>query len=117
MSEPEEIVGDGGKGTTVRFSMSPPGSRSFRATCRVVAYDHRPDGSVHWRGEFSGDYSGWETWDLFPQDGGTSVTEDMEVVPAGGALKRLAADLFVQKQLRRNQHQSLENLKRLVESP
>jgi hypothetical protein len=40
----------------------------------------------------------------------------MEVVPAGGALVRLAADLLVQRPLRRNVHQSLENLKRLIES-
>jgi hypothetical protein len=40
----------------------------------------------------------------------------MEVVPAGGALVRVAADLFVQRPMRRNVHQSLENLKRLAES-
>ena len=116
MSDPEEITGDGGPGTIVEFSMSPPGGRPFHATCRVVEWDHRPDGTVRWRGEFSGGNSGWETWDLRPEDGGTLVTEEMEVIPAGGALVRLAANLFVQRPLRRNVHQSLENLKRLVES-
>ena len=116
MSDPEEIHGDGGPGTIVEFSMSPPGGRPFHATCRVVEWAHRPDGTVRWRGEFSGGNSGWETWDLRPEDGGTLVTEEMEVIPAGGALVRLAANLFVQRPLRRNVHQSLENLKRLVES-
>jgi hypothetical protein len=116
MSDPEEIKGDGGPGTIVEFSMSPPGGRPFHATCRVVEWVHRPDGTVRWRGEFSGGNSGWETWDLRPEDGGTLVTEEMEVIPAGGALVRLAANLFVQRPLRRNVHQSLENLKRLVES-
>ena len=37
-------------------------------------------------------------------------------MPSGGALVRMAADLFVQRPLRRNVHQSLENLKRLVEA-
>jgi hypothetical protein len=82
----------------------------------VVEWAHRPDGTVRWRGEFTGGNSGWETWDLRPQDGGTLVTEEMEVIPAGGALIRLAADLFVQRPLRRNVQQSLENLKRLVET-
>ena len=116
MSEPERIKGDGGPGTIVDFSMSPPGGRAFHATCKVVAWDHRADGSVHWRGEYSGGYSGWETWDLLPADGGASLTVDMEVVPAGGPFVRAAANLFVQRPLRRNVRQSLENLKRLVES-
>jgi hypothetical protein len=116
MSEPEKVEGDGGPGTIVDFSMSPPGGRPFHATCHVVEYDHRADGSVHWRGEFSGGNAGWETWDLLPADGGASVTVEMEVVPAGGALVRVAADLFVQRPMRRNVHQSLENLKRLAES-
>jgi uncharacterized protein YndB with AHSA1/START domain len=116
MSEPEGISGDGGPGTTVEFRMSPPGGRPFHATCRVVEWAHLPDGTVRWRGEFSGGNSGWETWDLRPEDGGTLVTEEMEVIPTGGALVRLAANLFVQRPLRRNVHQSLENLKRLVES-
>jgi coenzyme Q-binding protein COQ10 len=115
MSEPEEITGDGGPGTTVKFTMSPPGSRPFKATCRIVAYDRHPDGLVHWRGEFSGGYTGWEAWGLAPCEGGTMVTDEMEVVPAGGPVVRLAANLFVQRQLRRNHHQSLVNLKQLVE--
>ena len=96
--------------------MSPPGSRPFKATCRVVEYDHHPEGGVHWRGQYGGDYGGWETWDVVPVDGGSSVTVEMTVLPGGGPPIRLAADLFVQRQLRRNVHQSLENLKRLVES-
>lgn len=116
MSEPEEVVGDGGPGTMVTFTMSPPGSRPFRATCRVVEYAHGPDGGVHWRGEYRGGSSGWETWDLLPVGGGSSATVEMEVVPSGGPLVRLAADLFVQRPLRRNVRRSLENLKRLVES-
>ena len=116
MSEPEAIRGDGGPGTIVEFSMSPPGGRPFHAACRVAEWAHPPDGAVRWRGEFSGGTSGWETSDLHPVDGGTLVTEEMEMIPAGGALVRLAADLFVQRPLRRNVHQSLENLKRLVES-
>lgn len=115
MSEPERIDGDGGPGTTVDFTMTPPGARPFRATCRVVEWDHGPDGTVRWRGEFSGGNSGWETWELRPEGGGTFVTGELEVIPAGGPLVRLAADLFVQRPLRRNVHQSLENLKRLVE--
>ena len=116
MSDPDEVRGDGGPGTIVEFTMSPPGGRPFHATCRVVEYEHQADGSVRWRGEYGGDNGGWETWDLRPVDGGSSVTVEMEVVPGGGPLIRLAADLFVQRPLRRNVHQSLENLKRLVES-
>jgi hypothetical protein len=71
---------------------------------------------VHWRGEYSGGNSGWETWDLLPADEGASVTVEMEVVPAGGALVRVAADHFVQRPMRRNVHQSLGNLMRLVET-
>jgi hypothetical protein len=116
MSEPEAIRGDGGPGTIVDFTMTPPGARPFHATCRVVDYERRPDGSVHWRGEYSGGNSGWETWDLIPTDRGASATVEMEVIPAGGALVRAAANLFVQRPLRRNVRQSLENLKHVVES-
>ena len=116
MSEPEGISGDGGPGTIVDFTMTPPGARPFHATCRVVDYERRPDGSVHWRGEYSGGNSGWETWDLIPTDRGASATVEMEVIPAGGALVRAAANLFVQRPLRRNVRQSLENLKHMVEA-
>jgi len=116
MSAPDEVVGDGGPGTTVTFAMSPPGSKPFRATATVAEWEHRGDGSVHWRGEYSGGMGGWETWDLRPEDGGTSVAIEMDAQPAGGALVRAAATLFVQRPLRRNVHQSLWNLKRLAES-
>lgn len=115
MSAPHEVVGDGGPGTRVRFSMSPPGGRTFNAEAKVVQYEHQADGSVHWRGEFSGGNGGWETFDLVPENGGASVTVEMEVVPAGGALTRAAARLLVQRPLRRNVRRSLDNLKRLVE--
>ncbi len=116
MSAPEEIRGDGGPGTIVEFTMSPPGGRPFHATCCVVEWEHRPNGAVRWRGEYSGGNSGWETWELTPADGGACATVEMEVIPAGGPLVGLVANLFVQRPLRRNVHQSLENLKRLVEA-
>ena len=49
-------------------------------------------------------------------DRGASATVEMEAIPAGGALVRAAANLFVQRPLGRNVRQSLENLKHLVES-
>ena len=111
-----EDRGDGGPGTIVDFSMRPPGGRPFHAACTVVAWDHRADGSVHWRGEYSAATPAGRPGDLLPADGGASVTVEMEVVPEGGPVVRMAANLLVQRPLRRNVHQSLENLRRLVES-
>ena len=68
MSAPHEVVGDGGPGTTVAFSVSPPRPASWRP--RVWrAYRDLADGNVHWRGEFAGGNGGWETWDLVPEAG------------------------------------------------
>jgi hypothetical protein len=92
------------------------GGKRFHMTCEVVECKRDPDGSVHWRGEFSGDSHGWEKWDLMPEDGGTLVAQEMEVSPLQGIFSRLAARLFVERMLTRNDRQSLENLKRLVES-
>ena len=115
MSDPDEIVGDGGAGTKVGFTMRAAGARLHEIVC-VMERRYDPDGSVRWRGELSGDSPGWESWDLVPEDGGTSVTEELEVEPAGGVVGKVAARLFVERIVRRNFHQSLENLKRLVES-
>ncbi len=115
VNPPDEVVGDGGPGTTVRFLLTPPGARPVKVVTRVTEYEHRDDGTVHWHGEYSGGMGGWESWDLVPEDGGSFVTVEMEAQPQGGAFTRMAANLFVQRPLRRNVRRSLENLKRLVE--
>jgi uncharacterized protein YndB with AHSA1/START domain len=114
MSAPDEIVGDGGAGTRVGYTMRAGGAH-WHSVARVVERRRDPDGSLHWRAEILEGTPGWETWDLVPEDGGTSVTEEMKVRPYG-VVGKLGEHIFVERMLRRIVHQSLENLKRLVES-
>ncbi len=115
MGDPDEIVGDGGAGTRVGFPMEMGGKR-FHLTYDVKEHEHRPDGSVHWHAECSGDSQGWETWDYLPKDGGTEFSSEMEVAPFPGVVSKIFAFLFVERLLKRSTLQSLENLKRLAES-
>ncbi len=115
MGDPDEIVGDGGAGTRFGFPMEMGGKR-FHLTYEVKDYEHKPDGSVHWHAQFTGDSRGWETWDFMPKDGGTEFSSEMEAEPFPGIVSKIFAFLFVERILNRSAHQSLANLKHLVES-
>lgn len=115
MSEPDKVIGDGGVGTQVEFTLRVAGF-PLHETCRVVEDRRDPDGSAHSRIDFEGTSPGWQTWDFKPEDGGTLVTMEMEYTVPGRALGKVVDRLLFEKMQKRDMHHSLENLKLFVEA-
>jgi|BarGraNGADG00312_2_1021985.scaffolds.fasta_scaffold19778_3 coenzyme Q-binding protein COQ10 len=115
MSEPDKIIGDGGVGTQVDFTMRVAGV-PLHETLRVVEDRRDPDGGGHSRLDFEGASLGWQTWDAKPEDGGTLVAVEMEYTVRGGVLGKVVDRLLFEKMSKRDMHHSLENLKLFLEA-
>ncbi len=114
MSDPS-ITGDRGVGQQVEFTMLLAGIRGHE-TVRTLEDRIGPDGSGHWRAELTGTASGWEIWDLEPEEGGTLLTLEMEYTVRGSVLGKMADRLFLGRMMDRDMLRSLEKLKLLMEA-
>lgn len=114
MSEPGKITGDGGVGTQIDFTVLMLGWH-LNEICRVVEERRDPDGSGHWRGDFTGPSSGWMTMDFKPESGGTLVAQEMEYTVPGSVLGKVVDRVIYEKRQDWDMLRSLENLKLLME--
>jgi coenzyme Q-binding protein COQ10 len=114
MSEPERVFGDGSPGTKAEFTMLVLGVRT-RMIDRTVEERHNDDGSTDWRWEFEGTTSGWLTCHHAPKDNGTQITTEFEYSVPGSVIGKAADRLLLEKRMRRDFENSLENLKLMVE--
>ena len=114
MAEPSRISGDGGVGSEVDFTILLAGVR-LRETVRSVEDRQDPDGTSHWRATVSGPSSGWMVWDYKAEVGGTQIDVEWEYSVPASVLGKLADRLVVEKMQAREMHNSLENLKLLME--
>ena len=114
MSEPERVFGDGSPGTKAEFTMLLMGVRTHMID-RTIEERHNDDGSTDWRWEFEGTTSGWLTCHHAPKDGGTETTTDFEYSVPGSVFGRAVDTLLLEKRMRRDLENSLENLKLLAE--
>jgi hypothetical protein len=115
MSAPRRVFGNGGPGTKAEFTQQTMGVR-LRLVYRTMEERHDPDGSTDWRWQYEGGMTGWLTCHHQPHEGGTEATTEFEYALPGGVLGKLAGRLFVEKRVRRDFEDSLENLKLLAET-
>ncbi len=114
MSEPDRVFGDGSPGTKAEFTMLVLGVHTHLID-RTVEERHNDDGSTDWRWEFEGATPGWLTCHHAPRDSGTEITTEFEYSIPGSLVGKAADRLFLEKRMRRDFENSLENLKLMVE--
>jgi len=114
MSEPERVFGDGSPGTKSEFTMLLLGVRT-RMIERTIEERHNDDGSTDWRWEFEGTTSGWIACHHEPTESGTRITTDFEYSVPGSVIGKAADRLLLEKRMRRDFENSLENLKLMAE--
>ncbi len=115
MSEPDRVFGDGGPGTKVESTMLFMGVH-MRLTTRTVEERHNDDGSTAWRWELEGALTGSITCHHQPRGEGTEATTEFEYTMPGSVLGKVADRLLIEKRMRRDFENSLENLKLLAET-
>jgi Polyketide cyclase / dehydrase and lipid transport len=115
MDESPRVIGDGSPGTKAEFTQHMLGLR-VRMIERTVEERHNTDGSSDWRWEFSGLVSGYIACHHAPSGDGADVTTTFDYhVPRrlGG---RLADRLLVEKSMRHDFEDYLDNLRLLAET-
>jgi hypothetical protein len=109
------VFGDGSPGTKAEFFQHMMGMR-LRMVDRTVEERHNPNGSSDWRWQFEGAMSGAISCHHEPRGDGTDVTTtfDYEVpLRLGG---RAADRLYLEKRMRRDFEDSMDNLRLLAET-
>jgi uncharacterized membrane protein len=114
LSEPRKIKGDGSEGSVVEHDYLVAGLQLHLKT-KVLDDRYDVDGSGHWRGSFDGSMHGEQRWDYTPREGGTEVSADIDYTVPGGLLGKVADRVLLERMEERAIHQTLENLKFLVE--
>jgi coenzyme Q-binding protein COQ10 len=114
MSEPERVFGDGSPGTKAEFTMLLMGVRTHMIE-RTIEERHNDDGSTDWRWEFEGTTCGSIACHHEPTEAGTRITTEFEYSVPGSVIGRAADRLLVEKRMRRDFENSLENLKLMAE--
>ncbi len=114
MSEPERVFGDGSPGTKSEFSMLLLGVRA-KMIERTIEERHNDDGSTDWRWEFEGATSGTISCHHEPVEEGTKITTEFEYTVPGSVIGKAADRLLLEKRMRRDFENSLENLKLMAE--
>jgi uncharacterized membrane protein len=114
LSEPSKIKGDGRPGTEVEQDYLVAGI-PLHIKSRVLDDRMAADGSAHWHGLIDGKMHGEQKWDYMPTEEGTIVSADIEYTPPGSVIGKIADRLFVERMEERAIHQTLENLKFMIE--
>jgi hypothetical protein len=109
------VFGDGSPGTKAEFFQHMMGMK-LRMVDRTVEERHNPDGSTDWRWQFEGAMCGSISCHHEASDAGTDVTTtfdyDVPLKLGGRAVDRLV----LQKRMRRDFEDSMENLRLLAET-
>jgi len=115
MTGPHRAFGDGGPGTKAEFTLAMLGMRQ-RLVMRTVEERHNADGSTDWRWEYEGGISGSLTCHHEPREGGCQATTDFDYTLRGGIFGRMFDRLVIERRVRRDFEDSLENLRLLAET-
>ncbi len=107
------IKGSGSTGSEVRYDCQLAGLELHLKT-KVLADRFEADGAGHWRGTMDGSMHGEQRWDYLPSEEGAVVTADVDYEMDERVL-RAADQLLVERMEEQAIHQSLENLKFVVE--
>jgi len=115
MGEPERVFGDGSPGTKAEFPLVMMGVK-LRLVDRTVEEKHNSNGSTDWRWEIEGTMSGSLSCHHEPRNDGTAVSTTFDYTIPGSVLGKFADRLFVEKRVRHDFEDSLDNLKLLAET-
>ncbi len=115
MSEPDAVFGNGGPGTKVETNILFMGVRMHLIE-RTVEERHNEDGSTDWRWTMEGAIEGWLSCHHEPRGESTQTTTEFDYTLPGSLLGKAADRLLVEKRMRRDFENSLENLKLLAET-
>jgi Polyketide cyclase / dehydrase and lipid transport len=115
MSGPHRVFGDGGPGSKAEYTLAMMGLHQ-RFVSRTIEERHNPDGSTDWRWEYTGGMTGSLTCHHQPREDGVEATTDFDYTLRGGVFGRLLDRAVVQRRVRRDFEESLENLKLLAEA-
>lgn len=114
LSEPRKLKGDGAPGTEVEHDYLVAGI-PIHIKSKVLADQMAPDGSAHWHGVIDGKMHGEQKWDYESTHDGTLVSADIDYTVPGNILGKVADRLLIEKMEERAIHQTLENLKYMIE--
>jgi hypothetical protein len=119
LSEPKKIKGDGSTGTEVEQDYIVAGL-PLHIKSRVLDDRMDADGSAHWHGLIDGKMTGEQKWDYRPMgDAATVVSADIDYTVKtnvlGEMLARVADRFIIERLEERAIHQTLENLKFMIE--
>ena len=115
MSDPERVFGDGSPGTKAEFTQLMMGMK-LRIVDRTVEERHNPDGSTDWRWQFEGSMSGELSCHHQPTDTGIDVKTTFDYTIPGSILGKVADRVFLEKRVRRDFEDSMDNLKLFAET-
>jgi hypothetical protein len=115
MGEPERVFGDGSPGTKAEFTQLMMGMR-LHMVDRTVEERHNSDGSTDWRWQFEGTMSGEISCHHQPADKGTDVRTTFDYTIPGSVLGKFADRVFLEKRVRRDFEDSMDNLKLFAET-
>jgi hypothetical protein len=115
MSDPERVFGDGSPGTKAEFTQLMMGMK-LRIVDRTVEERHNPDGSTDWCWRFEGTISGELSCHHEPADDGTDVKTTFDYTIPGSVLGKFADRVFLEKRVRHDFEDSMDNLKLFAET-
>jgi hypothetical protein len=109
------VFGDGSPGTKAEFFQHMMGMK-LRMVDRTVEERHNPDGSTDWRWQFEGAIAGTIACHHEPSGDGTDVTTTFSYTVPGRFGGRVADRLLLERRMRRDFEDSMDNLKLLAET-
>jgi coenzyme Q-binding protein COQ10 len=109
------VSGDGSPGTKAEFTQLMMGMK-LRIVDRTVEERHNADGSTDWRWQFEGTMSGSLSCHHQPSSDGTDVATTFDYVIPGSVLGKFAERIFLEKQVRHDFEDSMDDLKLFAET-
>lgn len=114
LSEAENLMGKGGKGTSLELKYSFFGR--YLALHVLVVENARLDDGYVWRGLITGAFDATQTWRYLPKEGGTEIHFEMDYELPGSILGKMANTIYIKKLMNNSVEQTLQNLKDISES-
>lgn len=114
LSEPEEIIGEGGVGTVIRHHYHMAGIK-FPVTSTILEQTTGPKEATH-KLKFEGPLAGNQEFRYKAVGDKTEVAIDIDYVIPGKALGRIADNLLIERMQEKAMEHTLENLKLMCEA-
>ncbi|ANU11935.1 hypothetical protein A1A1_13562 [Planococcus antarcticus DSM 14505] len=114
LSEAENLLGKGGKGTSVDLKYFFFGKNQ---AVHVLVEENAPvDNGYVWRGLVTGAFDATQTWNYLSKEQGTEIHFEMNYELHGSILGKVVNKLYIKKLMCNSVEQTLQNLKAISES-